>query len=168
MAMNLGECTPEGQPTLELDFFRPETRLDYSMVGWNYRMSTAQAAIGLGQLARFEAIRARRAANGAYLREHLARIPGLKPQSATPGCATWVSTPRGRSPTAGSDAPGGWGSSGARGWRSDSCARPPWRGSPPGPCRWRCAWAGSSAFSIERPGCCATPAISAISAGAGR
>lgn len=87
MAMNLGECTPEGKPTMELDVFRPETRLDYSMVGWNYRMSTAQAAIGLGQLARFDAIRARRAANGAYLREHLARIPGLKAQGVTPGCA---------------------------------------------------------------------------------
>lgn len=86
MAMNLGECTPEGVPTLELRFFKPEERLDYRMVGWNYRMSTAQAAIGLGQLARFDDIRKRRASSGAYLREHLGRIPGLKPQSVTPGC----------------------------------------------------------------------------------
>lgn len=86
MAMNLGECTPEGLPTLELRFFKPEERLDYRMVGWNYRMSTAQAAIGLGQLARFDDIRARRASSGAYLREHLARIPGLAPQQVTPGC----------------------------------------------------------------------------------
>ncbi|MCY2958808.1 MAG: DegT/DnrJ/EryC1/StrS family aminotransferase [Planctomycetota bacterium] len=86
MAMNLGECTPEGQPSLDLIFFEPETRLDYVMVGWNYRMSTAQAAIGLGQLARFDAIRRARSTSGAYLREHLARIPGLKPQEVTPGC----------------------------------------------------------------------------------
>jgi len=86
MAMNLGECTPDGKPTLDLLFFKPETRLDYVMVGWNYRMSTAQAAIGLGQLARFDAIRRARSTSGAHLREHLARIPGLKPQSVTPGC----------------------------------------------------------------------------------
>ncbi len=86
MAMSLGECTPEGKPSLDLIFFAPETRLDYVMVGWNYRMSTAQAAIGLGQLARFDAIRRARSTSGAYLREHLARIPGLRPQSVTPGC----------------------------------------------------------------------------------
>jgi dTDP-4-amino-4,6-dideoxygalactose transaminase len=86
MAMNLGECTPEGTPTLDLLFFAPETRLDYVMVGWNYRMSTAQAAIGLGQFARFDDIRRARSSNGAYLREHLGRIDGLKPQSVTPGC----------------------------------------------------------------------------------
>ena len=85
MAMNLGECTPDGTPTLDLLLFKPETRLDYVMVGWNYRMSTAQAAIGLGQFARFDEIRRRRSTSGAYLREQLGRIEGLKPQSVTQG-----------------------------------------------------------------------------------
>jgi len=85
-AMNLGETGPDGKPSLELLSFTPETRLDYVMVGWNYRMSNAQAAIGLGQLARFAHIRARRAASGAYLARELARIPGLQVQAVTPGC----------------------------------------------------------------------------------
>ena len=81
MAMNLGECTPEGKPSMDLDFYSPETRLDYKMVGWNYRMSVAQAALGLGQLARFRQIRDRRRANGAYLREALSKLDGVQPQA---------------------------------------------------------------------------------------
>lgn len=86
MAMNLGECTPEGQPSMELDVFSPETRLDYRMVGWNYRMSVAQAALGLGQLERFDAIRQRRQENGKILREGLSQLSGAVPQRVPEGC----------------------------------------------------------------------------------
>ena len=85
MAMNLGECTPDGEPSMTLDFFSPETRLDYPMVGWNYRMSVAQAALGLGQLARFDAIRAARRRNAAALRRGLADVPGVLQQRVPEG-----------------------------------------------------------------------------------
>jgi len=75
MAMNLGARTPNHMRSKGIDHESPETRLNYEMVGWNYRMSGSQAALGLGQLARFDAIRARRIANGAYLREALADVP---------------------------------------------------------------------------------------------
>lgn len=85
MAMNLGECAPDGTPSMQIDHFSPEMRLDYRMVGWNYRMSVAQASLGLGQLARFDRIRARRAANGAYLRESLADVPYVSVQRVPEG-----------------------------------------------------------------------------------
>jgi dTDP-4-amino-4,6-dideoxygalactose transaminase len=85
MAMNLGECTPDGQPTLEIDHFSPEARLDYRMVGWNYRMSVAQASLGLGQLARLERIRAARRRNAAHLREALATVEGIALQRVPAG-----------------------------------------------------------------------------------
>ncbi len=94
MAMNLGECTPQGTPTMDLVFLRPEERLDYAMVGWNYRMSSVQAAVGLGQLRRFDAIRERRSANGHALREGLGRIEGLRPQSVPVDCdPCWYTFP---------------------------------------------------------------------------
>jgi len=85
MAMNLGECTPDGVPSMTLDFFSPETRLDYRMVGWNYRMGVAQASLGIGQLERFDRIRARRMQNGAYLRAALAGVPGVRTQRVPDG-----------------------------------------------------------------------------------
>jgi len=80
-AMNLGEVVPDGRPSLEIDLWSPETRLDYAMVGHNYRMSLAQASIGLGQLDRFEAIRARRRENGRRLREAFESHPHLDVQA---------------------------------------------------------------------------------------
>ena len=80
IAMNLGECTPEGVPSMELEDFRPEERLDYVRVGWNYRMSVAQAALGVGQLKRFDGIRDARARAGRIYRERLAEIPGVRVQ----------------------------------------------------------------------------------------
>jgi perosamine synthetase len=87
MAMNLGECTADGQPSMTLDYFSPETRLDYPMLGWNYRMSVAQASLGVGQLERFDSIRARRAQNAAGLREALAGVPGVRAQRVPAGAA---------------------------------------------------------------------------------
>lgn len=94
MAMNLGECTPQGRPTLDVQYLKPEERLEYALVGWNYRMSTVQAAVGLGQLRRFDSIRARRSANGQALRAGLARIDGMVPQAVPPECdPCWYTFP---------------------------------------------------------------------------
>ena len=81
IAMNLGECTPDGVPSMELEDFRPEERLDYVRLGWNYRMSVAQAALGVSQLRRFDGIRAARAGAGEYLREQLRDVPGVRTQT---------------------------------------------------------------------------------------
>lgn len=77
IAMNLGECTPAGTPSMEIEDFRPEERLDYVRLGWNYRMSVGQASLGIAQLRRFDRIREARAGAGAYLREALAEVPGV-------------------------------------------------------------------------------------------
>lgn len=82
--MNLGERA-RGGPSMEIDLFEPETRLDYPAVGWNYRMSLAQAALGHGQLDRYEAIRARRRENGRVLREALGAHPAIEVQELRPG-----------------------------------------------------------------------------------
>jgi dTDP-4-amino-4,6-dideoxygalactose transaminase len=58
LAMNLGEHTIEGAPTIDLPRFDAAAPLEYDQVGWNHRMSALQAALGLAQLDHF----ARRAA----------------------------------------------------------------------------------------------------------
>lgn len=85
MAMNLGEYAPDGVPSKELDYSAPETRLDYEMVGWNYRMSVMQAALGLGHLDRLDHILRKRRQNAAFLREQLADIPGVATQRVPQG-----------------------------------------------------------------------------------
>jgi len=85
MAMCLGECAPDGQHSAGIDFSSPETRLDYRMVGWNYRMSVAQAMLGLGQLERFDRIRRARIENGAHLRGALAGVEGIEIQRVPDG-----------------------------------------------------------------------------------
>jgi len=52
-------------------------RYQYEMVGHNWRMTEMQAAIGVAQLPLLEDRTARRAANAAYLNEHLADVPGV-------------------------------------------------------------------------------------------
>ncbi|HJP03208.1 MAG TPA: DegT/DnrJ/EryC1/StrS family aminotransferase [Planctomycetota bacterium] len=84
IAMNLGESAPDGGSPMEHAFFNPETRLEYRMVGWNYRMSTLQAALGIGQLERFDKIRAARTRNGAFLHERLGALEGVRVQHVPP------------------------------------------------------------------------------------
>jgi dTDP-4-amino-4,6-dideoxygalactose transaminase len=58
---------------------------EYSEVGFNYRMTDMQAAVGLVQLARLpEIVRRRREIAAAYTAE-LAGIPGLRPVADPPG-----------------------------------------------------------------------------------
>jgi perosamine synthetase len=88
IAMNLGQRAPEGRSSTDLDVFHPESRLEYVMLGWNYRMSTFQAAMGIGQLNRFDRIRETRVRHGAFLRERLGALEGLRVQRVSPGLKT--------------------------------------------------------------------------------
>ncbi len=63
-----------------------ERRYEHLELGFNYRMSALNAAVGLGQLPRLEAMVAKRNRNAAYLRERLAEAPGILPPQEVPGC----------------------------------------------------------------------------------
>lgn len=57
--------------------FGAEHKLMHQAVGYNYRLSNIQAAIGAGQLEKFEEIIARKRAMAAYYLEHLKDIPEI-------------------------------------------------------------------------------------------
>jgi perosamine synthetase len=64
--------------------FRPEKRFYHTELGYNFRMTNLQAALGLAQLERIdEFVRIKRRL-GAYYREALRGIPGLKCQVEKP------------------------------------------------------------------------------------
>jgi perosamine synthetase len=52
-----------------------EKRYHYEMMGYNYRMTDIQAAIGLAQSARIEEFNQRRRANVAYYEGHITAVP---------------------------------------------------------------------------------------------
>jgi perosamine synthetase len=56
----------------------PGRRYWHERVGFNYRMTNLQAAIGVGQLARFEEIVARNRRIEALYREHFGDLPGVE------------------------------------------------------------------------------------------
>ncbi|MCX6068473.1 MAG: DegT/DnrJ/EryC1/StrS family aminotransferase [Chloroflexi bacterium] len=58
--------------------FRPERRFFHTELGYNYRMTNLQAALGLAQLERFEQILAKKRWMGAAYTEHLHGIPYLQ------------------------------------------------------------------------------------------
>ena len=53
-------------------------RYIHTCLGFNYRLTDVEAAIGLKQLARLGEMVARRRANGAYLSAHLGKIPAVQ------------------------------------------------------------------------------------------
>jgi perosamine synthetase len=57
----------------------------HESVGYNYRMTDVEAAIGLSQLGRAEAITRKRRENAAALTRMIAGIDGLTPPAETPG-----------------------------------------------------------------------------------
>lgn len=57
----------------------------HTMLGWNYRMTDVEAAIGRAQLDRLDAMLARRRRNAELLTAGLANIEGLRIQKTTPG-----------------------------------------------------------------------------------
>jgi perosamine synthetase len=63
-----------------------QRRYEHLELGFNYRMSALNAAVGLGQLPRLEAMVDRRNRNAAFLRERLAEAPGILPPQELPGC----------------------------------------------------------------------------------
>ncbi|NLE75600.1 MAG: DegT/DnrJ/EryC1/StrS family aminotransferase [Chloroflexi bacterium] len=57
-----------------------EKRYWHPVVGYNYRMTNIQAAIGLGQLERIESILARKRAIAQAYAQRLQGVPGIQPQ----------------------------------------------------------------------------------------
>jgi perosamine synthetase len=63
-----------------------ERKYEHVALGFNYRMGALNAAVGLNQLPRLEAMVEKRNRNAAFLREHLAGVPGILPPQEVPGC----------------------------------------------------------------------------------
>lgn len=73
--------------------FQPGRRFVHEELGWNYRMTNLQAAVGLAQLERREAFAARKRAVGARYQELLAGLPGVRlPLAKTPAAENiyWI------------------------------------------------------------------------------
>ncbi|WP_188305978.1 DegT/DnrJ/EryC1/StrS family aminotransferase [Streptomyces sp. CBMA123] len=68
----------------------------HAAVGYNYRLTSPQAAVGLVQLGRLDGFVAARRRNGALLDEGLAQLPGLSLPKVVPGgvAAPWKYTLR--------------------------------------------------------------------------
>jgi len=58
--------------------FKPEKRFLHEALGWNFRMTNLQAAVGLAQLERLDNSIQRKRRNGEKITELLAGIPGIK------------------------------------------------------------------------------------------
>ncbi|MEW5801267.1 MAG: DegT/DnrJ/EryC1/StrS family aminotransferase [bacterium] len=64
--------------------FRPDKRFYHTEPGYNFRMTSLQAAIGLAQLERIEEFITIKRHLGAYYRERLAAVPGVRFQAEKP------------------------------------------------------------------------------------
>lgn len=78
LAVNLGECDDFGAPTFQADESQASSSFTYRTMGWNYRMSDVQAAMGLGQLQKSEFICKKRFENGSYLLAQFKEHPFLE------------------------------------------------------------------------------------------
>jgi perosamine synthetase len=58
--------------------FRPERRFFHTELGYNYRMTNMQAALGVAQLERFDQIIAKKRRMGAEYTKRLQEIPGMQ------------------------------------------------------------------------------------------
>ena len=64
--------------------FKPEQRFVHDELGWNYRMTNLQAAVGVAQLERLDEFLARKRRMGALYQNLLADLPGVQlPQPKT-------------------------------------------------------------------------------------
>ena len=59
---------------------------DFDDTGYNFRMTDIQAAVGRIQLAKLDALNARRVQAAQYITEGLRDVPGLKLPTTAPGC----------------------------------------------------------------------------------
>ncbi len=57
----------------------------HEMLGFNFRMTDLQAAIGLAQLAKVEGWNEKRKSNAAFLTSHLKKVDGITPPAVRPG-----------------------------------------------------------------------------------
>jgi perosamine synthetase len=72
-----GECAARARSYRNL-CFRPEKRFYHTEIGYNFRMTNMQAAVGFAQLERIEELIARKRRLGKYYRKALANIPGVR------------------------------------------------------------------------------------------
>lgn len=73
--------------------FKPEQRFVHDELGWNYRMTNLQAAIGVAQLERLDEFLARKRRMGARYQRLLAGLPGVQlplPSTEYAENAYWV------------------------------------------------------------------------------
>jgi len=63
-----------------------ERRYYHLELGYNYRLSAVQAAVGLVQLGRLDEYLAARRRNAAYLTQRLGAVPGIEPPVVAEGC----------------------------------------------------------------------------------
>lgn len=77
MVRNHGEVILESQK---------ERSYTSTILGWNYRMTEIEAALGIVQLSRLNDLNAHRIALADYLSKHIQDLPGLKPPTVYPDC----------------------------------------------------------------------------------
>jgi dTDP-4-amino-4,6-dideoxygalactose transaminase len=77
MVRNHGEVIPQGQS---------ERTYRSTILGWNYRMTEIEAALGVVQLGRLNDLNARRIELANYLSEHVENLPGITPPTVYPDC----------------------------------------------------------------------------------
>ena len=71
-------------PVLRNLCFKPEKRFVHDELGWNFRMSNLQAALGVAQLERLDEFVVRKRRMGARYTELLSDVPGMQlPLAAT-------------------------------------------------------------------------------------
>ena len=64
--------------------FKPEKRFYHTEIGYNFRMTNLQAAVGFAQLERIDELIARKRCLGEYYRQRLKEIPGIRFQVEKP------------------------------------------------------------------------------------
>ena len=77
MVRNHGEVILESQT---------ERTYTSTILGWNYRMTEMEAALGIVQLKRLNDLNAQRMALADYLSERIQKLPGLSPPTVYPDC----------------------------------------------------------------------------------
>ncbi|MDQ7831829.1 MAG: DegT/DnrJ/EryC1/StrS family aminotransferase [Desulfovibrionaceae bacterium] len=62
------------------------TRDIFNIIGYNYRLTELQAAIGVHQIDKLEGLLEKRRANAAFFDRELSGLPGIEPQPVRQGC----------------------------------------------------------------------------------
>ena len=69
-----------------------ERKYEHVALGFNYRMGSMNAALGINQLDRLDAMVEKRNRNAAYLRTRIQEVPGIVPPKETPGACTPITS----------------------------------------------------------------------------